>query len=164
MSGRDLFESIINFRPTHKPPSQDKPQAEDSRNRPRDMAAHPLLAIHRHDPRRREGRQIPRNPARPGARGNPKLDAGWAQRLSCGLKPPPAVCQATKEYQREMNTVGQWVEAMCEKSTIARSFIFQKFTRNTRSGRPQSTGGRHPSKSLRRNCGRGATRRTTPGT
>ena len=51
MSGRDLFESTINFRPTHKTLLQDKPQAKDSRNRPRDMAAHPLLAVPRHDSR-----------------------------------------------------------------------------------------------------------------
>ena len=44
--------------------------------------------------------------------------AGLKDYLSGGLKPPPIVCKATKEYQREMNTVGQWIGAMCERSTI----------------------------------------------
>jgi putative DNA primase/helicase len=49
MSGRDLFEGIINFRPTHKPLLRTNHKADNPRHRPRDMAPHPLFAIPHHD-------------------------------------------------------------------------------------------------------------------
>jgi putative DNA primase/helicase len=44
--------------------------------------------------------------------------AGLKDYLAGGLKPPPIVCKATKEYRQEMDVTGQWIGAMCERSTI----------------------------------------------
>jgi len=44
--------------------------------------------------------------------------AGLKDYLAVGLRPPSIAVAATKEYRREMDTTGQWIEAMCERSTI----------------------------------------------
>jgi phage/plasmid-associated DNA primase len=44
--------------------------------------------------------------------------AGLKDYLAVGLRPPPVVLAAIKEYRREMDTTGQWIEATCERSTI----------------------------------------------
>jgi putative DNA primase/helicase len=119
MSGRDLFESIINFRPTHKPllRTNHKPKIRGTDlGIWRRIHYWPYIVTIREDEKVVKFRETRLDPERAGILN--WMLAGLKDYQSCGLKPPPAVCQATKEYQREMNTVGQWVEAMCEKSTI----------------------------------------------
>ena len=51
MSGRDLFEKPINFRPTHKTLLRTNHKPKIPRNRPRDMASDSLLAVPGHNSR-----------------------------------------------------------------------------------------------------------------
>jgi putative DNA primase/helicase len=59
--------------------------------------------------------------------------AGLKDYLACGLKPPPIVCKATKEYRQEMDVTGQWIEAMCARSEIGAklrlSTLYKSYTK-----------------------------------
>ena len=134
MSGRDLFQSIINFRPTHKVllRTNHKPKIRGT-----DLGIWrrihyvPYLVTITDDEQVELFRQTRLDPERPGILN--WMLAGLKDYLANGLKPPPIVCQATKDYRKEMDTVGQWVDATCEPSTIGAkvflSEIHEKYCR-----------------------------------
>ena len=119
MSGRDLFESVINFRPTHKTllRTNHKPKIRGTDlGIWRRIHYWPYLVTIRDDEKIVNFRETKLDPERPGILN--WMLAGLKDYMAGGLKPPPVVCQATKEYRREMDAIGQWISAMCEPSLV----------------------------------------------
>jgi putative DNA primase/helicase len=119
MSGRNLFEGIINFQPTHKTllRTNHKPEIRGT-----DLGIWrrihyvPYLVTITDGEKVERFRQERLEPERAGIL-NWMLD-GLKDYLVGGLRPPPIVVAATKEYRNEMDTVGQWIAVMCEPSLI----------------------------------------------
>ena len=118
MSGRDLYEKVLNFIPTHKPILR-------TNHRPairgtdlgmwRRIHYIPYTVTITDDEDVKDFRETVLIPELPGIL-NWAL-AGLQEFLANGkkLKPPPIVQKATKEYRAEMNTAGQWIDAACER-------------------------------------------------
>jgi putative DNA primase/helicase len=120
LSARDLFEKPINFRPTHKPllRTNHKPKIRGT-----DLGIWrrihyvPYLVTIAEGEKIFQFRQKKLAPELPGIL-NWCL-AGLKDYLTQGdLKPPPLVSDATREYRQEMDTVGQWIDRICEPSLI----------------------------------------------
>jgi putative DNA primase/helicase len=119
MSGRDLFEKPINFRPTHKTllRTNYKPKIRGTDlGIWRRIHYWPYLVTIHDDEKVVKFRETKLDPERAGILN--WMLAGLKDYLAGGLKPPPVVCKATKEYRQEMDVTGQWIGAMCERSTI----------------------------------------------
>jgi putative DNA primase/helicase len=119
MSGRGLWESPINFRPTHKTllRTNHKPKIRGTDlGIWRRIHYWPYLVTIHDDEKVVKFREMKLDPERAGILN--WMLAGLKDYLEGGLRPPPVVCQATKDYRQEMDAIGQWIAAMCEKSTI----------------------------------------------
>ncbi|MGB6177238.1 MAG: phage/plasmid primase, P4 family [Methylocella sp.] len=119
MSGRNLFEGIVNFRPTHKSllRTNHKPKIRGT-----DLGIWrrihyvPYLVTIEDDEKVADFRETKLEPERAGILN--WMLAGLKDYLANGLCPPAVVLDATKKYRNEMDTTGQWVAAMCERSAI----------------------------------------------
>jgi putative DNA primase/helicase len=119
MSGRDLFESVINFRPTHKTllRTNYKPKIRGTDlGIWRRIHYWPYLVTIRDEEKVVNFRETKLDPERAGILN--WMLAGLKDYQAGGLKPPSIVNKATKDYRLEMDAIGQWIMAMCEKSTI----------------------------------------------
>jgi putative DNA primase/helicase len=119
MSGRNLYEGIINFRPTHKTllRTNHKPKVRGT-----DLGIWRRIHYVPYDFTIKDEEKIEKfretmlEPERAGILN--WMLGGLKDYLTAGLKPPPIAVAATKEYRREMDTTGQWIEAMCDRSQI----------------------------------------------
>src|ERR1700730_4670014 len=119
MSGCDLFESVINFRPTHKSflRTNHKPKIRGTDlGIWRRIHYWPYTVTIRDDEKVVKFRETQLDPERAGILN--WMLAGLKDYQAGGLRPPPIVCQATKEYRQEMNVTAQWIGATCESSKI----------------------------------------------
>jgi len=116
MSGRDLHEKLINFSPTHKPFLQTN---HKPRIRGTDLGIWrrinyvPYLVTIADKDKQEDYREKKLIPELPGILN--WMLAGLKDYLSDGLRPPAIVSAATKEYRKEMDTVGQWIDLAIEK-------------------------------------------------
>jgi putative DNA primase/helicase len=117
LSGRDLFEKTINFRPTHKAilRTNHKPKIRGT-----DLGIwrriHYLPYLVTIVEQIEHFRQKVLEPELPGIL-NWMLD-GLVEYQGGGLRPPEIVCKATEKYRRDMDIVGRWIDETCERSTI----------------------------------------------
>jgi putative DNA primase/helicase len=119
MSGRNLYEGIINFRPTHKTllRTNHKPKIRGT-----DLGIWrrihylPYLVTITDEEKIVDFRGTVLEPERAGILN--WMLAGLKDYLAVGLCPPAVVSDATKKYRNEMDTTGQWIAAMCERSTV----------------------------------------------
>jgi putative DNA primase/helicase len=119
LSGRDMYEKTINFRPTHKAilRTNHKPKIRGT-----DLGIWrrihyvPYLVTIDDGEKVEHFRQKVLAPEMAGILN--WMLAGLADYQQGGLRPPAIVCKATEKYRREMDTVGRWIETTCERSTI----------------------------------------------
>lgn len=119
LSGRDLYEKTINFRPTHKAllRTNHKPKIRGT-----DLGIWrrihyvPYLLTIDEGEQVEHFRQKVLAPEMPGILN--WMLGGLAEYQRGGLRPPPIVSKATEKYRREMDSVGQWISMVCERSTI----------------------------------------------
>jgi putative DNA primase/helicase len=118
LSGRDLYEKDINFRPTHKPllRTNHKPKIRGmDRGIWRRIHYVPYL-VTIGDGEKVEGfRQKKLTPELPCILNWMLL--GLKDYLAGGLRPPAVVSNATKEYRHEMDSVGRWIDALASRAT-----------------------------------------------
>ena len=112
LSGRDLWEKLINFSPTHKPilRTNHKPQIRGTDlgiwRRINYVPYLVTIADDEKDERFREKYLVPELPGILNW-----MLAGLKEYLRIGLKPPLVVCEATKEYREDSDSVGKWISA-----------------------------------------------------
>ena len=114
-----MFESVINFRPTHKTllRTNHKPKIRGT-----DLGIWrrihyvPYLVTIPDEEKVVNFRETKLDPERAGILN--WMLTGLKDYQAGGLKPPSIVSKATKEYRQEMDAIGQWIMAMCEKSTL----------------------------------------------
>jgi putative DNA primase/helicase len=110
VNGRNLYEDPINFRPTHKPllRTNHKPRIRGT-----DLGIWrrinyvPYLVTITDSEKVEQFRETKLMPELAGIL-NWMLE-GLKEYLKTGLKPPRAICEATKEYRKENDSVSQWI-------------------------------------------------------
>jgi putative DNA primase/helicase len=116
MKGRALYENTINFKPTHKGTlrTNHKPKIRGT-----DLGIWrrihyiPYTVTISNDEKNEHYREEKLIPELPGIL-NWMLE-GLRDYLTDGkLRPPEVVCKAKEEYQKEMDSIGQWIEISCE--------------------------------------------------
>ena len=111
VSARDLHEKPNNFRPTHKPllRTNYKPRIRGTDlgiwRRINNIPYLVTIADEEKIERFREEKLVPELPGIL----NWMLE-GLKEYLKSGLKPPNAICEATKEYRKDNDSVSQWIE------------------------------------------------------
>lgn len=124
IAGRDLYEKIITFLPTHKTllRTNHKPVIRGTdKGIWRRIHLIPYLVTIPEDERNTHFREEHLRPELPGIF-NWCLE-GLADYLENGLKPPPCVQKATDDYRADMDLVQQWLAARCERKPKAETAL-----------------------------------------